>query len=116
MGFYESFIAEFQQWAFISGTKGHLSVSDYIHPRSDHVPAFELDEVEVQVKACDCGVEHNASRAMAQHVNMVRNFSSQIASGKLNEEWPMIALKTQQVTDACLESAQNGGRPVALNC
>jgi len=46
---------------------------------------------------------------------MWRNFANQIFSGKLNEDWPMWALKTQRVMDACLESAQNGGRVTALD-
>ncbi len=37
---------------------------------------------------------------------MFRNFANQIFSGKLNDDWPMWALKTQQVLDACLESAR----------
>ena len=46
----------------------------------------------------------------ARHVNVVRNFANQIFSGKLNDDWPMWALKTQKVLDACLESARNGSR------
>jgi hypothetical protein len=38
---------------------------------------------------------------------MFRNFARQVFSGKLNDDWPMWALKTQQVQDACLESARN---------
>jgi hypothetical protein len=37
---------------------------------------------------------------------MFRNFASQIASSKLNNDWPMWSLKTQQVMDACFESAR----------
>ena len=43
--------------------------------------------------------------ATAQNTIMFRNFANQVFSGKLNEEWPMWALKTQKVLDACLESA-----------
>ena len=42
--------------------------------------------------------------ATAQDTRMLRNFANQVASGKLNEEWPMWALKTQKVLDACLEA------------
>jgi len=38
---------------------------------------------------------------------MFRNFSEQIQSGQLNELWPEVALKTQEVMCACLESARN---------
>ena len=40
---------------------------------------------------------------------MFRNFANQVFSGKLNDEWPMWALKTQQVMDACFQSARNDG-------
>jgi hypothetical protein len=52
--------------------------------------------------------------ALAQDTLMIRNFAAQIQSGKLNEDWPEIALKTQQVMDACLESGRNGARQVSL--
>jgi hypothetical protein len=44
---------------------------------------------------------------------MWRNFADQIASGKLNDDWPMWSAKTQKVTDACFEAARQG-RPVKL--
>ncbi len=50
----------------------------------------------------------------AQNTVMVRNFANQVFSGKLNDDWPMWALKTQQVMDACLESAQKAGKLVKL--
>jgi hypothetical protein len=40
---------------------------------------------------------------------MFRNFANQAMSGKLNDDWPMWALKTQQVMDACYESARRNG-------
>jgi hypothetical protein len=52
--------------------------------------------------------------APAQDSQMFRNFGQQAASGNLNEEWPMWSLKTQQVMDACYESALHDGRPVSL--
>jgi hypothetical protein len=45
---------------------------------------------------------------------MFRNFANQVFSGKLNDDWPMWALKTQQVMDACFESARNGSVGVTL--
>jgi hypothetical protein len=51
---------------------------------------------------------------MAQDTRMFRNFASQVFSGNLNEDWPMWALKTQQVMDACYQSARNGSAGVTL--
>jgi hypothetical protein len=52
--------------------------------------------------------EHSNGHPTAQEANMFRNFANQIFSGKLNDDWPMWSLKTQQVQDACLESARRG--------
>ena len=113
-GFYSSFLAESQQWAYVSGTRGHLHLPDFVHPSSNHEPSFKLNADEIRVKCCDCEAQHSDSRTMAQDANMFRNFANQVRSGKLNEEWPAIALKTQQVMDACFESALNQGRAVPL--
>jgi hypothetical protein len=40
---------------------------------------------------------------------MFRNFARQVFSGKLNGDWPIWVLKTQQVQDACLEAARKNG-------
>jgi predicted dehydrogenase len=113
-GFFCSFLAASQQWVDISGSKGHFLISDFVHPFNDHEPVILLNHGEVRVKCCDCAGEHDGTRKLAQDANMFRNFAAQVRSGKLNEDWPMWALKTQQVTDACFESAKNGGRGVPV--
>jgi predicted dehydrogenase len=104
--FYCSFLAEFQNWVHVSGTEGTLVVPDFVHGGDEHEPSFELNQKEVRVKCCHCRGRHNDSHEFSQHVNMVRNFVNQIRSGKLNEDWPLWALKTQEVVDACLASAK----------
>jgi predicted dehydrogenase len=101
--FYCSFIAEFQNWVHVSGTKGQLHMNDFIHPAKDHESIFRFNQKEVRVKS-----------KTTQKTNMIRNFSNQVRSGKLNGEWPMWALQTQKVLDACVDSAKNGNRPVSL--
>jgi predicted dehydrogenase len=110
--FYCSFLAQYQQWANLGGTKGWIHLPDFVHPRSDHEPSFEINQTEVPVKVCDWAGAYDDNRAGAQDVRMIRNFVDQVCSGRLNEEWPIIALKTQQVLDACLHSAQAKSRPV----
>jgi predicted dehydrogenase len=105
-GFYCSFLAQYQNWVHLSGTKGTLVIPDFVHGGHGHDQTFELNQEEVTVKCCDCRGRHNDSPAFSQQVNMMRNFAKQIRSGKLNEEWPMWALKTQEVVDACLASAK----------
>jgi len=119
-GFYSSFVAASQQWIFVSGREGWLRVPDFVHPYNSFEPAFEVNRKEIRVPAApgspvpapgsDFG---EFGHATAQNTVMFRNFANQISSGKLNEDWPMWALKTQQVLDACFESAQKG-RPVKL--
>src|ERR1035438_7199597 len=70
--------------------------------------AKKTGKTNIPVKICDCSGQHTESRAVAQDSQMFRNFANQIFSGKLNEDWPMWALKTQQVMDACFESARAG--------
>jgi predicted dehydrogenase len=106
-GFYCSFLAQYQHWAHVSGPQGSLVVPDFVHGADRHDQSFELNRKEITVNCCQCRGRHNDSPEFSQHAYMMRNFARQIRSGKLNEDWPMWALKTQEVVDACLASAQN---------
>jgi predicted dehydrogenase len=114
LGFYCSFRAQYQGWVQVGGANGYLRVADFVHPASVHEPAIEVNGVEERVRCCDCAGQHSESRAPAQDSQMFRNFARQVASGKLNGDWPMWALKTQQVMDACHDSALHSGRAVSL--
>lgn len=103
--FYCSFIADYQNWVHISGTKGSLVVPDFTKPNDDHEPGFELNQKEIRVKCCNCRGKHSDSMEFSQQTHMIRNFSNQIRSGKLNKDWPMWALRTQEAVDACILNA-----------
>jgi predicted dehydrogenase len=94
--FYCTFLVAYRQWADISGAKGHLRVPDFVLPTPGGDIAFELNNHNVEIEV----------GSTAQGINMFRNFANQIFSGKLNDEWPEIALKTQKVVDACFENAK----------
>ena len=96
-GFYCTFLAAYRQWADISGAQGHLRVPDFVLPVADGDLAFEVNDRVVKTD----------SAWGAQQVNMFENFANQIFSGELNDEWPVWALKTQKVVDACFNSALN---------
>jgi predicted dehydrogenase len=119
MGFYCSFLAELQQWVSVSGRNGSLRLPDFVHPHDSHEPTFEVNRTEVRVtdpagQAVPAGADRTAAgHATAQDTRMFRNFANQIFSGKLNEDWPLWSLKTQQVLEACFASAQQKG-PVKL--
>jgi predicted dehydrogenase len=117
VGFYCSFLAAKQQWVHVSGQKGWLRVPGFVHPLDSYEPAFEVNETEIRVASdvkCPPGVEPAwQGHATAQDAIMFRNFANQIFSGKLNDDWPMWALKTQKVLDACHAAARRGS-PVKI--
>jgi predicted dehydrogenase len=123
-GCYCSFLTENQQTASVSGTKGYLAIPDFVLPFQGSSQGFEVFNTVFDVEGCDFAMkpnrrrlsvaEHGNSHPTAQESNLFRNFNDQIQSGQLTEEWPSNALKTQQVMDACLESAHAGGRAVLL--
>ncbi len=119
--FYCAFIVADQQWVFISGRNGWLRLPDFVHPFNSREPAFEVNRTEVRIR--EAGADQRPTpipesgelgHATAQNTIMFRNFTRQVLSGKLNDEWPMWALKTQQVLDACFQSAKEGGNPMKL--
>ncbi len=120
-GFYCSFRAAQQQWAFVSGRDGWLRLPDFVHPFDAHEPVFEANCAEIRPSGSR-GTQIEArgpnpgelGHPTAQNTVMFRNFANQVFSGKLNEEWPMWALKTQRVMDACYQSAQEAAKPIKL--
>jgi len=95
-GFYCSFNAAFRNWVEVTGTKGYLRVPDFVLPANGTEGALDVNGVLTDGPADD-----PASR---QETNMVRNFASQVLSGTLNDAWPEMSLKTQQVVEGCVRS------------
>ena len=118
-GLYCSFINFRQQWVNVSGTKGYLQISDFVNPFYGGELGFEVvnilqDGFNLLPNVHRVTVaEHGNGHPTAQESNMFRNFANQVFSGRLNDDWPMWALKTQQVMDACLESARRNS-PVKI--
>jgi predicted dehydrogenase len=120
MGFYCSFLAASQQWVNVAGMDGWLQLPDFVHPFNSYEPAFEVNRKEIRV--ADGGVKcppgsdpAEMGHPISQDTRMFRNFANQVFSGRINDDWPMWALKTQQVMDACFRSAQADGKPVKLS-
>jgi predicted dehydrogenase len=111
-GFYCSFLAANQQWAHVSGQNGWLRVPSFVHPLNSYEPTFEVNDAEVRTFSdvkCPPGLDAKLQgHATAQDTRMFRNFANQVFPGKLNDDWPMWAAKTQQVLDACHAAAQLG--------
>lgn len=122
--FYCSFLAENQQWAHVSGTHGLVHLSDFVLPYFGCETAFTVAQDVFRIEGCDFNMEHHARRVTlpeyanshpsAQETNMVRHFSDLVLSGRREPQWGEMALTTQQVLDACLASARDGGRLVAV--
>jgi len=120
--FYCSFITQLQQWANISGARGYLHVPDFVLPFFGCEAAFETCQPAQHIQGCDFNIEPNARRwaagqysnshPTAQESDLFRHFAEQAQSGSLNQAWPEMALKTQQVMQACRESSLAGGRVV----
>jgi hypothetical protein len=123
-GFYCSFLTNNEQWAYISGTKGYLRVPDFVVPFFGNESSFQVNNAVHNVTGCDHNMEshwrrftvpeYSNSHPTAQETNLFRNFADQVRSGSLNETWPDIALKTQQVMNACFDSARADSRAVDL--
>jgi predicted dehydrogenase len=121
---YCSFSAEIQQWANLSGTKGFIHVPDFVLPHYGAEAEFEVSNPVFHVVGCDFNMEDHRRRVAvreysnsapnSQEANMFRKFAAFALSGRPDESWGDMVLKTQQVLDACLQSATSEGRMVEL--
>ncbi|HXJ61593.1 MAG TPA: Gfo/Idh/MocA family oxidoreductase [Verrucomicrobiae bacterium] len=115
-GFYCSFVTANQQWVQLSGTKGCLLVSDFVLPFFGSEVVFDVNNASFEVVGCEFNMEprtrrlataeYSNSHPSAQETNLFRNFADQVRSGRIQEDWISYAVKTQEVMQACLASAQ----------
>lgn len=112
--FHCSFLAANQQWANISGANGWMRVPDFVLPSSETDVAWEVNYQPV--RKAETGLYLGTpTTPESQEALMFRSFANQVRSGVLSEEWFDWALKTQQVTDACLASAHAEGKVIELS-
>lgn len=124
-GFHCSFLAEIQQWAVVGGERGSLFVNDFVLPHFGSEAVFQVSNPVFRIDGCDFNMEDHTRRLAvpeysnaapdAQESNMFSTFAALALSGKPDAHWAEVALKTQQVVDACLASARSGGRIVEVN-
>ncbi len=122
--FFCSFLAEIQQWANVGGAKGFVHVPDFVLPRYGAEAAFEVSNPVFHVRGCDFNMEDHRRRVAvheysnsapnSQEANMFRNFAALVLSRRPDDSWDRMVLKTQQVLDACLQSARADGQMVEI--
>jgi predicted dehydrogenase len=123
--FYCSFITETEQWVSVSGTRGYLTMPDFVLPFTGSRIAFQTGNPVFDVRGCDFEMkphrrrwvvrEHSHSHPTAQESQLFRHFAEQVQSGTLNPLWPEMSLKTQQVMQGCRESSRQQGRPIEVD-
>ncbi|MBX7211187.1 MAG: Gfo/Idh/MocA family oxidoreductase [Verrucomicrobiaceae bacterium] len=117
-GFFCSFVAENQQWGVVSGDKGFLRVPDFVLPFKGGHTRYSVTNSDFQLDGCQFDMiegrreletaEPSSNAPRSQEANLFHRFSEIVLSKKLDPHWPKIALQTQTVMDACLESARDG--------
>jgi predicted dehydrogenase len=122
--FYCSFLAEIEQWANVAGTRGSLYVPDFVLPWRGGEVGFTVSNPVHTITGCDFNLEEHQRRFAvcedsnstenSQEANMFRRFAQLALAGRPDDSWGEMALKTQEVLDACLRSARSGGATIAL--
>lgn len=123
--FYNSFVTGHAQWANISGTQGYLSLGDFVLPFAGDTTRYRITKSIFEINGCQFDmregrtkehVREAASNApTSQEAGLFRNFSQLVIENRREEFWPRVSLLTQQVMDACMESARNNGAVTRLS-
>lgn len=112
-----SFNTAFRQWVEIAGTKSTLSLNDFVLSRNHHSCEYivlqnpDLDSLHSNVLGSKTTVE---IKDCNQETVMWEKFASLVLKKEFDPFWPRIALLTQCVLDACMESITKGGVEVAV--
>jgi len=122
--YYCSFVTGNQQWAHVCGTEGSLRLDDFVVPFYGAEVKYTVSNTESNQHVCDFNMEehdrtvavkeYGGSHPTAQETNLFRNFADLVLSGQTDPKWGEIALKTQQVVMACIESSKQDGARVEL--
>jgi len=83
----------------VGNNEGNQHVCDFNMERHDRVVSVP---------------EYSNSHPTAQETGLFRNFGELVLSGQPDPKWGDIALKTQQVLMACIESSKQDGARVEL--
>lgn len=122
--FFCSFLTSNQQTALVSGTNGYVAMDDFVLPFYDAELKWTENAHLLEIDNCRWNFgahrtpksvhEYAGGESNSQEVNMVRRLSEIVSDGKLDARFPDIAIKTQQILDACRKSAAADGQRVAV--
>ncbi len=122
--FYCSFLTANQQWAHVSGTNGTVRLDDFVVPFYGSELHYTVSNTESNQHVCDFNMErrdrivatpeYGGSHPTSQETNLFRNFGNLVLNGTPDKKWGDIALKTQKISMACIESAKQNGARVEL--
>eukprot|EP00405_Crypthecodinium_cohnii_P013478 CAMPEP_0206459242 /NCGR_PEP_ID=MMETSP0324_2-20121206/24062_1 /ASSEMBLY_ACC=CAM_ASM_000836 /TAXON_ID=2866 /ORGANISM="Crypthecodinium cohnii, Strain Seligo" /LENGTH=343 /DNA_ID=CAMNT_0053930761 /DNA_START=181 /DNA_END=1209 /DNA_ORIENTATION=- len=110
--FDSSFKSSLRQSAEVVGEKEHLIITDAFIPHEKSTASFGVYEGSIapfaeffprdmkkEGKVTDC----------VQHAQLTKTMAELVTSGKVDNHWPEISLKTQQVLMACMASGEKNG-------
>lgn len=122
--FHCSFEAANAQWAVLTGTSATLTIPDFVLPFANTPPHTIIRKSEFITADCEFAYDENAStRAFSEPSNnapgsqesaMFKEFSRLVLARKPDPFWPASSLATQQILDACLQSARTTENWIAL--
>ena len=90
-----------RKWIEVAGTLGSLVCDDFTRPWNEEKPRFWLHGSGGKAS------EHVAA-PRTQEVAMIERFCGIVRGGRIDEDWPSAAVRTQRVCDALAASARAG--------
>ncbi|ORM70308.1 Gfo/Idh/MocA family protein [Pantoea rwandensis] len=122
---YNAFNTARQQWACISGTRGHVHLDDFVLPHYGNETNFTLHQDSFSGDKCYFNLERHSqsfhipeysnNHSTSQEASLFRTFGDIVISGNTDTFWPDVALKTQRIMDAMLLSARTDNAYISLN-
>jgi hypothetical protein len=120
-----SFVSGLSQWVHLAGTRGQMSLTDFVLPWEGKQLGFSLTQPEMTVDSCRFTMKENRRDFSAdepsnnapgsQESNLFRTMASLAISRRPDPFWPTIALQTQSILESCLRSARAGSFPVTID-
>lgn len=122
--FHCSFTTTLEQSCRVSGTKGALTLDDFVQPIEGPGTEFQVTKLGSHNEGCNYSTLAEKERydvpgkstndPGSQETLLFHNFAKLVLGGNVDSHWPDISLLTQRVMDATLDSAQKGGGWITL--